>query len=326
MIHSFVITGFLGVGKSSMLLNTIKNNFMDKQVAVIVNEFGKIGVDQEILKNVHSDVIEISEGCICCQMAAEFETGLIEVMNKYKPDVMLIETSGAAEPFPVFMSMQSLGLLVDGIICVVDAKNYHSYIDNPTAKYQIGGANIIVLNKTDLVNDEELEQAKKDMHMYKEKHDIKNSFTGKKVFNNYFIHTAQNGILGKEVFEGSYQIEELVGLAEEDYHKHDHSEHDVIDRRVAKVNKEVVFDDVDQLLKVLPNNIYRLKGIVKFTDVPTPLVINYSFGNVSYEEVNDYDKDSILVFIGEDIDKDLESLSKEFDYFNLQEDSHEDHH
>jgi G3E family GTPase len=316
MIHSFIITGFLGVGKSSMLTNTIKNHFTDKKVAIVVNEFGEIGVDQNILKNVHSDVIEISEGCICCQMAQEFESGVIEIIQKYEPEILFVETSGAAEPFPVFMSLQNLGLSVDGVICVVDAKNYDSYMHNPTAKFQVGGSNILVLNKTDLVDGEELEQAKRDITALKEEHDIKNTFTGQKVFNNYFVHTSEQGIVGKEVFEGTYQIDEIVGLAK-DYHQHDHTSHDAIDRKVVHIMKEIMFNDVDELLNALPQNIYRVKGMVKTNDVPTPLVVNHSFGNTSFEEVADYEGESVLVFIGDNINEDVAELSGQFDFLNM---------
>jgi len=315
MVHAFIITGFLGVGKSSMLTNTIINHFQNKKIALIVNEFGEIGVDQNILKNVHSDVIEISEGCICCQMAEEFESGVIEILNKYNPDILFVETSGAAEPFPVFMSLQNLGLVVDGVVCVTDAKNYPSYMDNRTAQFQVGGSNIIVLNKTDLVTDEELEVAKKDIIAYKEKNDLKNSFTGKKVFNNYFLHTAEQGILGREVFEGTYQIDEIVGMAS-DYQNHVHS-HDDIDRSVARLHSEIVFNDVDELLNSLPENIYRVKGMVKVSDVPNAIIVNYAFGNVSFEELQDYDGQSILVFIGDGIDNALENLTKEFYFLDL---------
>jgi len=325
MIHAFMITGFLGVGKSSTLTNTIKNHFQDKQIALIVNEFGDVGVDQNILKNVHSDVIEISEGCICCQVAEEFENGLLEIIHKYNPEMLFVETSGAAEPFPVFMSMQNLGLSVDGVICVVDAKNYPSYIDNPTARYQIGGSNIIVLNKADLVTKEELEVAKKDIINYKEQYDIKNTLTGKKVFNNYFIYTATEGIVGKEVFEGVYQIDEIVGLAK-DYHQHDHKDHDMIDRKVVKLDNDIIFNDIDELLNTLPNNIYRVKGMIKPTDVPTPLIVNYSFGNVTFEELNNYTDASILVFIGENINNDIDKLSSQFSYLNIIEHNHKHHH
>ncbi|MEA1917060.1 MAG: GTP-binding protein [Campylobacterota bacterium] len=325
MIHSYIITGFLGVGKSSMLTNTIKNHFQDKKIALIVNEFGEIGVDQNILKNVHSDVIEISEGCICCTMAQEFETGVIEIINKYNPEIIFVETSGAAEPFPVFMSLQNLGIAVDGVICVADVKNYASYMNNPTAKYQVGGSNILVLNKTDLVNEKELERAKKDIVALKEEHNIKNTLTGKKVFNNYFLHTAEQGIVAKEVFEGAYEIGEIVDLAnmQED---HEHT-HDLIDRRASKLAQGISFNDLDQLLKELPTNIYRVKGMVKVDDVPTPLIVNYSFGNVSFDELHDYDGDSILVFIGDGIDLDVDALSEKFEFLDAKEEHihHHDH-
>ena len=324
MIHSFIITGFLGVGKSSMLTNTIKNHFRDKNVAIIVNEFGEVGVDQNILKNVHSDVIEISEGCICCQMSQEFESGVIEIMNKYNPEILFVETSGAAEPFPVFLSLQNLGIVVEGVICVTDVKNYASYMDNPTAKYQIGGANIIVLNKTDLVDDAELERAKEEIIRHKEENNIKNTLTGETVFNNYFLHTAEQGIVGKEVFEGAYQLDEIINLADV-YHEHDHN-HESIDRCVAKIHKDITFQDLDTMLNSLPKNIYRVKGMIKTTDVPTPLIVNYSFGNCSFDELKEYEEDSILVFIGDNIENDIEAISKSFSYLEfIERHNHHDH-
>jgi len=326
MLHSYIITGFLGVGKSTLLTNTVKNHFKDKQVALIVNEFGEIGVDQNILKNVHSDVIEISEGCICCTMAQEFETGIKEIIRKYKPEIIFVETSGAAEPFPVFLSLQNLGIAVDGVICVTDVKNYPYYMDNHTAKYQVGTSNIIILNKTDLISNEELEVAKKDILKYKETHDIKNNLTGKKVFNNYFIHTAEQGIVDKEVFEGSYKIDEIIDLANS-YQHHEHT-HELIDRRVASISKDIVFNDLDYLIKALPTNIYRVKGMIKLSDVQTPLIVNYSFGNVSFEELIDYDGESILVFIGDDINEGLEELSNSIEFLNIvnQDQKHKPQH
>lgn len=325
MVHSFIITGFLGVGKSSMLTNTIKNHFKDKNIAIVVNEFGEVGVDQNILKNVHSDVIEISEGCICCQMSEEFESGVIEILGKYNPDILFVETSGAAEPFPVFMSLQNLGITVEGVVCVVDAKNYDSYMHNATAKYQVGGSNIIVLNKSDLVSDEELEKAKQDIGAIKEAHDIKNIMTGEKVFNSHFLHTAEQGVLGKEVFDGVYQIDEIIGLAK-DYHQHSAQDHDLFEQKVIKISDNIIFEQLDNLLNSLPKNIYRLKGMVKTDDVPTPLIVNYSFGNVSFEEIPEYKDESVLVFIGEDIGEDMKKLTANFPFLELMEHQHDHDH
>ncbi len=316
MIQSFIITGFLGVGKTTMLTNTVKEHFSDKKVAIIVNEFGDIGVDGNILSNVYSEVLEISEGCICCQLAQEFESGVIEIMNKYNPEIIFVETSGASEPFPIFLSLQNLGISVEGVICVVDSKNLDSYKDNSTAKYQIGGSNIIVLNKTDLVDDDELEAVKKDVIQIKEQYNIKNTLTGEKIFNNYVISSAEQGIVNKEVFEGVYKVDEIVGLAKE-YEHLDHTSKDSITQKVAYLKDDIEFSDVDEVLKTLPKSIYRVKGVVRVKDVPNPIVINYSFGNVSFEELDSYAERSIMIFIGESIDNDVNLINDRFDFLNV---------
>jgi G3E family GTPase len=316
MIQSFVITGFLGVGKTTMLLNTVKKYFSDRKVAIVVNEFGDIGVDGNILSNVYSEVLEISEGCICCQLAQEFESGVIEIMNKYNPEIIFVETSGASEPFPIFLSLQNLGIAVEGVICVVDAKNMHSYIDNSTAKYQIGGSNIIVLNKTDLVTDIELAIVKQNVIAIKEEYNIKNNLTGKMIFDRYVVDYAQQGLLNKEVFEGVYRVDDIIGLANE-YQQNDHTTRASITQKVAYLKENIEFSDVDAILNSLPKSIYRVKGVVKTKDVPNPIVINYSFGDVSFEELDSYTQPSIMIFIGEDIDKDVNDLVAQFDYLNL---------
>ncbi|MEN8726421.1 MAG: GTP-binding protein [Sulfurovum sp.] len=316
MIQSFIITGFLGVGKTTMLTNTVKEHFSDKKVAIVVNEFGDIGVDGNILSNVYSEVLEISEGCICCQLAEEFESGVMEIINKYNPEIIFVETSGASEPFPIFLSMQNLGVSVEGVICVVDSKNLDSYKDNSTAKYQIGGSNIIVLNKTDLVNDDELEAVKKDVIQIKDEYNIKNTLTGKTIFNSYVINNAEQGVVNKEVFEGVYKVDEIIGLAK-DYKRLDHTTKDSITQKVAYLKEDIEFNDVDEVLNMLPKSIYRVKGVVKVKDVPNPIVINYSFGNVSFEELDEYTEPSIMIFIGESIDNDVNELCGKFDFLNL---------
>ena len=316
MIQSFIITGFLGVGKTTMLTNTVKKYFSDKKVAIVVNEFGDIGIDGNILSNVYSEVLEISEGCICCQLAEEFESGVLEIIEKYKPEIIFVETSGASEPFPIFLSMQNLGISVEGVICVVDSKNLDSYKDNSTAKYQIGGSNIIVLNKTDLVNDDELETVKNSVIQIKEEYNIKNTMTGKTIFNNYVINKAEQGLVNKEVFEGIYRIDEIIGLAK-GYQHHDHTTKDSITQKVAYLKEDIEFNDVDEVLKNIPKSIYRVKGVVKVKDVPNPIVINYSFGNVSFEELETYTEPSIMIFIGEAIDKDVNLLCDKFDFLNI---------
>jgi G3E family GTPase len=316
MISSFVITGFLGVGKTTLLTNSVEKNFGDKKVAIIVNEFGDVGVDSKILKNVHSEVLEISEGCICCQLAQEFESGVIEIIEKYAPEIIFVETSGASEPFPIFLSLQNLGISVDGVISVVDSKNFDSYKENSTAKYQLGGSNIIVLNKIDLVTEEELESLEKEIAEIKSQYNIKNTMTGEPIFKSFVTHRAEQGIVGKELFEGIYEAQEVVEFAT-DFQHLDHTMKDSITQKVAYLKKDINFTDVDEILNNIPDSIYRVKGVVKCNDVPNAIFVNYSFGDASFEELVDYDEKSLLIFIGENVQEEVNKLADRFEALNV---------
>ena len=312
MISSFVITGFLGVGKTAMLTNSVKEHFPDKKVAIIVNEFGDIGVDSTILKNVHSEVLEISEGCICCQLAEEFEAGVQEIIAKYNPEILFVETSGASEPFPVYYSLNTLGIAVEGIICVIDSKNCKTYMDEDIFKYQIGGSNILVLNKSDLVGEDELEALENDITLIKEKYNIKNTLTGVPIFKNHFFVRTSHGELGKEIFE-DISLGEIENL--DDVQKVAQSSNALISKTIYI--KETTFDVLDSFITTLPSDIYRAKGIVKLSDIEDTMIANSSFGDVRYEKYEGEIKSSFLVLIGKDIDKTIVELEKNFSFVNV---------
>jgi G3E family GTPase len=102
-----------------------------------------------------------------------------------------------------------------------------------------------------------------------------------------------------------------------DYEHSDHTVKDSITQKVAYLKEGVTFDDVDTVLQSLPKSIYRVKGVVKTKDVPNPIVINYSFGNVTFDELDKYDQQSILIFIGEAIENDVNELCKKYDFLNI---------
>ena len=312
MISSFVITGFLGVGKTTMLTNSVKRHFPDKKIAIIVNEFGDIGVDSTILKNVHSEVLEISEGCICCQLAEEFEAGVQEIIAKYNPEILFVETSGASEPFPIYYSLNTLGIAVEGILCVIDSKNYKTYMDEDIFKYQIGGSNILVLNKSDLVDENAIEVLEKDITTIKEKYNIKNTLTGVPIFKNHYFVRTSYGELGKEIFE-DISLGEIENL--DDVEQIAQSANGLISKTIYI--KDTTFDVLDKFIINLPKNIYRAKGLVKLTDIEDTMIANSSFGDVHYDKYDGEIKSSFLVLIGKDIDKTIVELEKIFDFVNV---------
>ncbi|HEV09141.1 MAG TPA: GTP-binding protein [Sulfurihydrogenibium azorense] len=292
MIPSFVITGYLGSGKTTLLLNAAKEHFSNKRVAVIVNEIGEVGVDGKVLQNAYSEVIELPEGCICCSLHAEFEKALDEIRQKYNPEVLLVETSGAAEPFPIIISLQALGCSVDGVICIIDSANFDKYKNDTTAKYQIGNSNILVLNKIDLLNPEDLERVEKEVKETWQIYNPVNTFTGERFYNNFVLYKTTYGKLPKDVFSGAYTIKDLKGIAES--HEHEHTQN----QKVITFLEPLDFKEFDEKIKNLPKEVIRVKGIVRFRNVPVPLLVNYAFGNLDLsQEIPDYNGPSFLVLI-----------------------------
>lgn len=157
-----VLTGFLGSGKTT-LLNRILSEEHGKRIAVIENEFGEVGVDQELVIGAREEIFEMNNGCICCTVRGDLIRILSNLMKRRdKFDYILVETTGMADPGPVAQTffvddeMQSR-LRLDGIVTVVDAKHVWQHIEDAAeVKEQIAFADVILLNKIDLVAPEEL--------------------------------------------------------------------------------------------------------------------------------------------------------------------------
>ncbi len=294
MLPAFIITGFLGSGKTTLVINSIKHAFEGKKVAVVVNEFGEVGFDGKVLKNVYSEVLELSEGCICCTLSSQFEKGVKEIMEKYTPDILFVETSGVSEPFPIMLSLQSLGFSIEGVICMVDVANFEKYESSATAKHQIGSSNIIVLNKSDLVDSAQLEQVEEKVKQIREKYSLRNFFTGEEVFSKYLILKTSYGRLPKEVFSFVNTINLSVEQLEHESH-----EGELFYQKTIKFTDNITYEYLERYIKELPKGIIRAKGIVRVVDAPNPLLVSYSFGSLDIlgEDPN-YQGESFLVLIG----------------------------
>jgi G3E family GTPase len=158
-----VLTGYLGAGKTT-LLNRILSEQHGKKYAVIVNEFGEIGIDNDLVVGADEEVFEMNNGCICCTVRGDLVRILDGLMRrKGKFDAIIVETTGLADPAPVaqtFFVDENVGkrTKLDAVVTVADAKWLKDRLkDAPEAKNQIAFADVILLNKTDLVSREELE-------------------------------------------------------------------------------------------------------------------------------------------------------------------------
>jgi len=159
-----VLTGFLGSGKTT-LLNRILTEHHGKRIAVIENEFGEVGIDHELVVNADEEVFEMNNGCICCTVRGDLIRILGNLMKRRdRFDYILVETTGLADPGPVAQTFfvddeMKAKLRLDGIVTLVDAKHIWQHLDtSKEAQEQVAFADVILLNKTDLVPPTELDK------------------------------------------------------------------------------------------------------------------------------------------------------------------------
>lgn len=158
-----IITGFLGSGKTT-LLNHILSDNQDWKVAVLVNEFGDINIDSQLLVSMDEDMVELSNGCICCTINDSLVDAVYRVLERHdRVDYMVIETTGVADPLPIILTFLGTELRdltrLDSIITVVDAEAFTpDHFESEAALKQVTYADITILNKTDLASPEQLEK------------------------------------------------------------------------------------------------------------------------------------------------------------------------
>jgi G3E family GTPase len=156
-----ILTGFLGAGKTT-LLNHILSNQQGVKTAVLVNEFGEIGIDNDLIIATGEDMVELSNGCICCSINGELLEAVYRILDRPDPvDYLVVETTGLADPLPVAMTFLGSDLRddtrLDSIITLIDAENFSDEIlDGEVARAQVVYGDILLLNKCDLVTEERL--------------------------------------------------------------------------------------------------------------------------------------------------------------------------
>jgi len=161
-----VLTGFLGAGKTT-LLNYLLSQKHGYKCAIIINEFGAISIDNQLVIGADEEVLELNNGCLCCRVRGDLVRSLGDLLRKQKRfDYVLIETTGLADPNPVVHTFKASelaeSLRLDGIVTVVDAKHLEKELnDGPEPQAQIAAADLILLNKADLVTTQELDYLEK---------------------------------------------------------------------------------------------------------------------------------------------------------------------
>jgi G3E family GTPase len=291
-----VLTGYLGAGKTT-LLNRILSEPHGKKYAVIVNEFGEIGIDNDLVVNADEEVFEMNNGCICCTVRGDLVRIIDGLMRrKGKFDAIIVETTGLADPAPVaqtFFMDENVGAKtrLDAVVTVADAKWLKDRLkDAPEAKNQIAFADVILINKTDLVSPEELREVEariRGINPYATLHRTERS------------KIAIDQVLGRNAFDLDRILDIEPQFLEADDHDHDHDhhhhhgDHDGHDhhhhggglkhyhdedmqslslRSDKPLNPDKFFPWVQDLVAKDGPSILRSKGILSFKDDPERFV------------------------------------------------------
>ena len=322
-----VLTGYLGAGKTT-LLNRILSEPHGKRFAVIVNEFGEIGIDNDLVVNADEEVFEMNNGCICCTVRGDLVRiidGLMRRRGKF--DAIIVETTGLADPAPVaqtFFMDEAVGskTKLDAVITIADAKWLAERLkDAPEAKNQIAFADVILINKTDLVAPEELRELEarvRALNPYARLHRTERA--------NIDI----NEVLGRNAFDLDRILEIEPSFLEADHRHHDHDHHDhdhdhhhhgnglkhyhdedmqsVSLKTDRPLNPDKFFPWIQDLVAKDGPNILRCKGILSFKDDAERFVFQGVHmildGDHQRPWRADEKRDSRIVFIGRNLPED----------------------
>lgn len=311
-----ILTGYLGAGKTT-LLNRILTEKHNQKIAVIVNEYGEVGIDNQLVVDSEEEILEMNNGCICCTVRGD----LIRILRtlvfsmdqgKVAFDRVLIETTGLADPAPVAQTFLMDELLseifeVDSIVTVVDSKHVTRHLDDQDeAQEQIAFADVIILNKTDLVSNDDLislEQrlvninpAAKRLHARDCKINLKD-------------------ILGINTFDVNRKLEiDPHFLKNHHHHHHDDKVTSIAFREEKPLDLAKVDQWMSYLVREKGEDLLRYKGILYIKGEECRIVfqgLHMLFSGRPDRKWNENEKkQSELVFIGKDLDK--EELERQF--------------
>jgi G3E family GTPase len=253
-----VLTGYLGAGKTT-LLNHILTYEHGKKVAVIVNEFGEVGIDNQLVIDADEEIFEMNNGCICCTVRGDLIRIIGNLMKRRdKFDHLVIETTGLADPAPVIQTffvdedMQSQ-MSLDAVVTVVDAKHIWQHWEADEAQEQIAFADVILLNKTDLVSPEQLDELE---------NRIRSMNAIAKIYRTRNSELSMDALLGVQAFDLARALEIDPNFLGEDAHEHDDSVFSIALVEEGELDGQKLNAWLSELLRTQGPDIFRMKGIL----------------------------------------------------------------
>ena len=308
-----IISGFLGSGKTT-LLNHILKNQVGIKTAVLVNEFGEIGIDNELIIKTAEDMIELNNGCICCTINGELLNTVSKILDRpEKIDYLIVETTGLADPLPVAMTFAGGDLRekvrLDSIITIIDADNFDFDLKNSSVAYsQILYGDILLLNKCDLVTDTHLKKIEQHINGIKKEPRILRSINSE-----VGLQTIMSvGLFETDTFQFKEKMISNQDSHDHSSHSHDHSSHshDLINNIEGFTSISFETNEPFSLRKFqnfldnqISQNVFRAKGILWFMESERKHIFHLSGKRFSLDDCEwENEKSNKIVLIGKDLD------------------------
>ncbi|WP_407158237.1 CobW family GTP-binding protein [Bradyrhizobium sp. STM 3557] len=255
-----ILTGFLGAGKTT-LLNQLIGNSEDERIAVIINEYGEVGIDGKLVLETQDEIIELNNGCVCCTVRTDLITAIRGLLGSGRVvDRILVETSGLADPAPVIQSFMldeflSRELELDAIVTVVDARHVTQQLSQDEAREQISFADVILLNKVDLEPESVLYQRECGLRELNPLAKI--------------IRTRSCVVERAAVLDiGAFDLRNIVAIDPDILADHSHEHDDSIGciaiREKGSLDPTALNTWLNQLVQATGKDLFRVKGVLNF--------------------------------------------------------------
>lgn len=299
-----IITGFLGAGKTS-LLNALLAQADGERIAVIVNEYGEVGIDGQLVFESAESVVELNNGCICCTVRGDLVQAITDLVASGRQlDRIIIETSGLADPAPVIQSfvlddVLKINVELDAIVTVVDARHFERQIALDEAREQVAFADVLLINKIDLESKDTVDAAVRSLRAL-------NPLAK--------IHRVCNGAAPRDAVldVAAFDLKNILAIEPTILSDHDH-EHDAGIACVAMRIDEPLAPDLfniwfSQLRQARGADLLRAKGVLNFAGESRRFVFHgvhmTADGRPGRPWAIGEPRSSQLVFIGRDLDAD----------------------
>ncbi|KAM3113354.1 CobW family GTP-binding protein [Phormidesmis sp. 146-33] len=298
-----VLTGYLGAGKTT-LLNRILTHEHGKKIAVIVNEFGEVGIDNQLIIDADEEIFEMNNGCICCTVRGDLIRIIGNLMRRRdKFDHLVIETTGLADPAPVIQTFfmdedVKAQAQLDAVVTVVDAKHIGQHWDAEEAQEQIAFADVILLNKSDFVEPQQLDELEQQ---------IRGMNALAKIYRTQNAELEMDALLGVGAFDLTRALEIDPDFLGEDTHQHDESVYSVALVESGALDGQRLNQWISELLRFQGQDIFRMKGILNIDGEDRRFVfqgVHMLFdGSADRLWRPDETRKNELVFIGRNLDE-----------------------